>query len=1279
MSSSTQTPQQLYEAEKARTKGLDKKIARLEADRENDRQTKEADIERIDSLEVELELKDEELQAKDATIQELQTAFDDADRPRAPGDDKNVEELQAKNRLLEGQIKDLGQKIDQAANGDWRNVAPHLNETITRNARKMSSQIDAFEEELSKANKQLSNANTELASSKEELGELREFNQVLLRELDCLLAEADNQADIQASRSRKFISLAQQVQETNHALISLAEREKIETDSPSKFTNASRLIRIRLGAAIDKAKPFTQGLESKITPTPASMLPSQTAAKRARSPGDIEGVSKGQTAKEGIEKPQDTAGQVVTRARKSKSAPATRGLKQGVHKGLAASSNPFAALADDEKRTTKSAAQAKNSTDNRQPSPSRPIANENAEKRDQKAGSARPVPKEFKYSRAVKPPAAPSFAPKSSRTMAQVAIDPPMLEKPAATNLIEDFLNGTFSDSDESSDSDEPRKKSRISDRKKMQDAAAGNVVEPGKRKPRVPEPKPEAALTPQDLAQAVGREEYEGYAPSSGRRSCWNWEAKPAPQGPKTEPKPATQVIETGKPKSMSPKTEPKPAPQIIETGRPKPMSPKPEPVPLGLGERKSNPLKDLDKSLGKKSERWSDLSDAEEAEHDSLKGHDAASDKDTPKEVASPSRNDKAVVEGTAGISSTPAGNDGNPVASSNPLSGGSDQAAVEGSAVANSTLAIGEGDQTSSKDAGVARDAPAVVEISPGEEVSGKVEHEATGKDATAPPTRQGEEATPAHPAKAETVPSTPAAPGSSLPHGVGSEAKGTLRRRKCSSLIQMLPADPDRKGGKMASSSVRKRHWGRQRLREESLRKSRPSEKSENPNAPAENADWRKNVDDLHEILASNATSVMRNVPPRGRPAYEELADQLPVILSEIRDLESLQKERLDDIRRCHDQWQTALSDRTGELGDLDKRVRGADNKIRQQQSKLDGQMQRMSQSETTFEQRQAEADRTFANTQASTAAAVRALSDLTGEKNHLDNLRRDLEAKEQYQESQTLALSKANAQLDQEVASNKAKERRLARDRKTVGEQQGKLDKWKAYKDHQVASAVAKANEATEKSKRLSRASEGLEVGMQNLCVNILPEKEATIKKLTASRKNLTQEINDLNSKVLSLEDKVRGQITQLRQLDQEKTSLQAVATRATSEAELTKTKLTEAETTTQSLNTAWNDNCLLLKTNDELQAAARNCRSEHSDIEQLRQQVLDLQIQNDELRPCKINFDAAKRLQDLSFSQIKELREHRDEVQQDLSNLKSQMQQDLGIHTTAMASKDQII
>ena len=98
-----------------------------------------------------------------------------------------------------------------------------------------------------------------------------------------------------------------------------------------------------------------------------------------------------------------------------------------------------------------------------------------------------------------------------------------------------------------------------------------------------------------------------------------------------------------------------------------------------------------------------------------------------------------------------------------------------------------------------------------------------------------------------------------------------------------------------------------------------------------------------------------------------------------------------------------------------------------------------------------------------------------------------------------------------------------------------------------------------------------------------------------------------------------------------------------------------------------------------MKTNDELQAAARNCRSEHSDIEQLRQQVLDLQIQNDELRPCKINFDAAKRLQDLSFSQIKELREHRDEVQQDLSNLKSQMQRDLGIHTTAIAGKDQII
>ncbi|KAF6220855.1 hypothetical protein HO133_002535 [Letharia lupina] len=482
MSSSTQTPQQLYEAEKARSKVLDKKIARLEAD-----------IERIDSLEVELELKDEELQAKDATIQELQTAFDDADRPRTHGDDKNVEELQARIRSLEGQIMDLDQKIKDAVRGDWDKVKPYLDEAL-------QSGMDAADERRKACQ-------TELASSKEELGELREFNQVLLRELDCLLAEADNQADIQASRSRKFISLGQQVQETNHALISLAEREKTETDSPSKFTNASRLIRKRLGAAIDKAKPFTQG------------------------------------------------------------------LKQGVHKGLAASSNPFAALADDEERTPKSAAQAKNSTDNRQPSPSRPIANENAEKRDQKAGSARPVRKEFKYSRAVKPPAgrtqrpssksapptkkevfpnfplnpaAPSFAPKSSRTMAQVAIDPPMLEKPAATNLIEDFLNGTFSDSDESSDSDEPRQKSRISDRKKMQDAAAGNVVEPGKRKPRVPEPKP----APQVI--------------ETGR---------PKAMGPKTESRPAPQIVETGRPKPMGPKTESRPAPQIIETGRPKAM----------------------------------------------------------------------------------------------------------------------------------------------------------------------------------------------------------------------------------------------------------------------------------------------------------------------------------------------------------------------------------------------------------------------------------------------------------------------------------------------------------------------------------------------------------------------------------------------------------------------------------------------------------------------------------------------------------------------------------
>lgn len=290
MSSSTQTPQQLYIAQKARTKVLDKKIARLEAQRENDRQTKEADIERIDSLEVELELKDEKLQAKDATIQELQTAFDDADRPRAPGDDKKVEELQVKNRLLQRHVKNLGQKIDQAANGDWRNVAPHLNETITRNARKMSSQIDACEEELSKANKQLSNANTELTSSKEELGKLREFNQVLLRELDFLLAEVDKEVDNQASRSRTFILLAKKLEEMNHALISLAEQLEDETGSTSKRAYISREIRGKLGAAIDKAKLFTQGLESNFTASPANMESYQNPAKEPKSPAELEMV-----------------------------------------------------------------------------------------------------------------------------------------------------------------------------------------------------------------------------------------------------------------------------------------------------------------------------------------------------------------------------------------------------------------------------------------------------------------------------------------------------------------------------------------------------------------------------------------------------------------------------------------------------------------------------------------------------------------------------------------------------------------------------------------------------------------------------------------------------------------------------------------------------------------------------------------------------------------------------------------------------------------------------
>ena len=98
--------EQLYEAEKLRRKTLERTVARLEAEIEQaSEQAKEriwAQAIKLDGLQVESEMKDEQLQAKDVIIARLQIAFKNADRPVVSGDDTTVKDLQATIDRLKG-------------------------------------------------------------------------------------------------------------------------------------------------------------------------------------------------------------------------------------------------------------------------------------------------------------------------------------------------------------------------------------------------------------------------------------------------------------------------------------------------------------------------------------------------------------------------------------------------------------------------------------------------------------------------------------------------------------------------------------------------------------------------------------------------------------------------------------------------------------------------------------------------------------------------------------------------------------------------------------------------------------------------------------------------------------------------------------------------------------------------------------------------------------------------------------------------------------------------
>lgn len=466
--------------------------------------------------------------------------------------------------------------------------------------------------------------------------------------------------------------------------------------------------------------------------------------------------------------------------------------------------------------------------------------------------------------------------------------------------------------------------------------------------------------------------------------------------------------------------------------------------------------------------------------------------------------------------------------------------------------------------------------------------------------------------------------------------------------------------------------------------------------EQANPSGENADWRTDVDELQKFLASEISSLMMSVPPRGRQAFELLGDKAPLILRKLQDWDRLHQGRLDRI------------DRGEELAVLNRKVEEEKNLIQQLATEKYGLERDLT---SLSHQRMDARDKLAKNIR----AANRHEQHTREEDHRLGERAASLDSRQQELESREADLITSNETLNQDLQSlaerreedrkreqdNKARSSRIAgrlnvladyqvQKNREVEELTSKLDDLKVQNDGfrdannalegQVDTLQNQLDTSVKKNERLVKSNESLDIrlgtlkdteaelaklnaGLTHLSGVVLPEKQAIIstletklgdeKKLACeSKKDLTRQINDLGTKLQGLEGIIREHKNQLSRVEQEKTSLQAVADK--------------------SLTTAEDDYNRLLQDKAGLEAVIHNCELNHSDIDEIRQQVLDLQKVNAEYRPSKKDFEMSKRLQDKSNVMVNDL-------QNEIADLKSQMETDQEMHVTTVAEKDEII
>ena len=342
-------------------------------------------------------------------------------------------------------------------------------------------------------------------------------------------------------------------------------------------------------------------------------------------------------------------------------------------------------------------------------------------------------------------------------------------------------------------------------------------------------------------------------------------------------------------------------------------------------------------------------------------------------------------------------------------------------------------------------------------------------------------------------------------------------------------------------------------------------------------PAETADWRKHVDEMQMWLSAEASALMRSVPPESREAFRNLADRAPIILSKLQDLEKLQQTRLDELEQYGDRWR-----RTRELEDLNQ-------KVKQKRADLD----RLGREVSVLAHQRMDAHEKLGVTirESEQHKLLTAQEDL-----RIDNRSAALNTQQQEMEVRGNNMADAIERLRQDrqvLARNQEEERRKEKENETKSAQINvRLDliaEFRRQENRQVT------------------------------------EVNSRFQNLKAEKDGLAATKNDLEGRVLTLQQQVSEQETQLRQQRHEQTSLQATADKSSSEAQSTERELANAR-------------------------AAFN---------KAQRQVSDLQKEVDGLRPRGIEFDAARRLQDSSNARIKELEQDLNSMHQEHENLRA--------------------